>query len=205
MYAIPWAQLSQPTPADRLQEFVSADRRRAGTLPSDRACQSPPADLLRLGTRQLRDLLEQFTQVSRRSRTTQPPLEPSVLVNEVARRLLGTGGLQDLPGREDFIAHLANSFRRSLLPPTAGGVAGRFRVSLAPCGMARAAGNRAVASALHKLEKDRALASQIVILRWFGGLNTTEIAGQLFREQGSIATQWMVAKRWLSENLPRSA
>lgn len=201
MYAVPWRDLSPTNTPVTSAGIARTTGRHDANLSEDRGAGGPSADLMHLGARQLRDLLEQFTTNAGRCRTAHPPLEPSVLVNEVARRLLGSGGLQDLPGRGDFIAHLAGSFRHALLPPTAGGVAGRFRVSLAPCGMARAAGNREVARTLAKLERGRLLAAQITILRWFGGMQMGEIAAQLFREESSIATQWMVTKRWLSENL----
>ena len=193
------------------QPFLPSDSARQSFDPAltDRAGpQSTPADLLRVSRWQLKRLVARHSPADRCPRQViASPLEPTTLVNEVARQLLGAGGLQDLPSRSDFLADLAIDFRRLIRRrenedrPTSVVMTSDTTLAL---GLLALPNNPTVArvdAALRAIEKQSPKHAQIAILRLFGGMTSAEIAVQMNMTVGRVASGWANAKSWLRRRL----
>jgi len=55
--------------------------------------------------------------------------------------------------------------------------------------------------AITKLESERAIAAQIVILKFYGGLTRSQIADQLELSESAVWREWEFAKAWLHSAL----
>jgi len=194
---------SQPFfPSDSSHQLLDpALTDRAGPL-------STPADLLRVSRWQLKRLVARHSPADRCPRQViASPIEPTTLVNEVARQLLGAGGLQDLPNRTDFLADLAIDFRRLIRRrhdqdrPTSVVMTSETTLAL---GLLALPGNPTVAqvdAAMRAIEAQSPRHAQIAILRLFGGMTSAEIADQMNMSVGRVASGWANAKSWLRRRL----
>ncbi|MEM6798672.1 MAG: ECF-type sigma factor, partial [Planctomycetota bacterium] len=116
---------------------------------------------------------------------------------EVARRMLGASGAQDLPSRSDFYADLAQSLRRMLRQETATGFSQTASLALTPLELDQPARPAVLSGVLDRLEEKSSRHAQIVILRLLGGMTTAEIAEQMGLPAARIATGWETAREWL--------
>jgi RNA polymerase sigma factor (TIGR02999 family) len=131
-------------------------------------------------------------------------LQPTALVHEAYLRLMGKSGLQ-LENRRQFFFAAARAMRDILVERARrkaglkhGG--GRQRVELAeqpaPDGLP-VAEILALHEALCDLEKEDALKSQIVQLRYFAGMTIPETATALGVSERTLHRHWRFIKAWL--------
>ena len=151
-----------------------------------------PGDLLRVSRWELRRLVNRVCRDNR----SNVPIDPTALVHEVARRMLGAGGPQDLPSRSDFYADLAHALRRMLRQQAQAGFGPASALTMVelPC----SAGPSALDGLLSRLEEKSPRHAQIAILRLFGGMTTAEIADQMGLSQERVRVGWQTTKEWLS-------
>lgn len=132
-------------------------------------------------------------------------LEPNALVNELCARLLG-GDPIAYNDRAHFFAIAARTMRRILIDHARARVTGRRggvqrRVALSAVeGWSPVAHHEDVVAldeALAKLEKVDPRAAQVVELRFFGGLQTEEIAEVLQVSPITVKRDWKAARAWL--------
>lgn len=137
-------------------------------------------------------------------------LQPSALINEAALRLLRRNSLESMPDRAYFFGAMVRAMRHVLIDHARcrasirrGG--GRSNLSLDQMiqVMERESGVDLVVldDALSRLASERETASQIVELRFFGGLSLPEIAEQLTISLATVNREWRYARAWLLEQL----
>jgi RNA polymerase sigma factor (TIGR02999 family) len=134
-------------------------------------------------------------------------LQPTALVHEAYLRLAHLRGF-DCNGREHFIAVVARAMRRVLVDHSRARNAAKRNAGAAPSPEFTTSAN------LDPLEVDRALDSlseehprkaQVVELRFFGGLEFTEIATALDISLATAERDWRFARAWLQDKLGASA
>lgn len=129
-------------------------------------------------------------------------LETGALVHEAFLRLLGQGRVS-WKSRSHFFAIAALMMRRVLIEHA------RRRHPHLPLeaageeGMAEAPESLAVDEALRQLGVRHPQARRIVELRFFGGLNESEIAGVLGVSVPTVKRRWRFARAWLHRYLAR--
>jgi RNA polymerase sigma-70 factor (ECF subfamily) len=132
-------------------------------------------------------------------------LEPNALVNEVYVRLFGTQpfSYQD---RVHFFALAAQTMRRILIDHARAGHAGKRggeqqRVSLSAVDGWSPGPNHedllALDALLSKLATVAPRAARVVELRFFGGLQESEVAEVLGVSEITVKRDWKVARAWL--------
>ena len=135
-------------------------------------------------------------------------ISPTGLVNEVYLRLANQGGVK-IQSRAHFYALAARVMRCVLVDRTRRRRAGKrqgslIRVSVEELdGVAREPDLDLVAldHALNGLAALDPLKSQIVELRFFGGLAVDDVAEALGLSPRTVARQWVLAKAWLYSEL----
>ena len=158
------------------------------------------ADIIRVAYEDLRRVAQAQMRQQRQDHT----LSSTALVHEVAIRLLGNGHVAP-ENRSQFLAYAATAMRRILVDHA------RMR------GAQKRIGSR------HKLEFDEALVaaseqrddflrlnealdelaelqprlSQIVEMRYFGGMSGAEVAAALNVSRSTVNRDWEAAKAWL--------
>lgn len=168
--------------------------------------------LIPLVYEELHRLAQRFMADERRGHT----LQPTALVNEAFLRLVNAGpaGFQD---RTHFFAISARVMRRILVDWARLRRAQKrgsdmplleVRENLVVAGDVRpwgASGNDLIAidDALKTLEEMDARKSQIVELRFFGGLSIKETADVLKVSEETIRKDWNITKSWLKRELVR--
>ena len=136
-------------------------------------------------------------------------LQPTALVNEVYLRLVDIGQVS-WNDRAHFLAVVARSMRRILvdrararLSAKRGGFA--HTIALEEAGDVPARVRRpdlvALDAALARLGKVDPRRSQVVELRYFGGLDIDETAAVLNVSRSTVIRDWTVAKAWLFREL----
>ncbi|MEM6329936.1 MAG: ECF-type sigma factor [Planctomycetota bacterium] len=168
---------------------------------SDRVAQSRhEVGCLEVGRRQLgrRELTRLWKEADARAAGVggrPAPIDPTTLVNEVARRMLGAAGAQDLPCRSDFFADLALALRGLLRRH--GPARSHAWLDLGAIGAGRATRPAALDAVLRRLEDASPRHAQIAALRLLGGLTTAEIALQTGLTRQRAAIGWVTARDWM--------
>jgi RNA polymerase sigma-70 factor (ECF subfamily) len=135
-------------------------------------------------------------------------LQPTALVNEAFIKLFRSGPIE-WKNRNHFYAVAATVMRRILVDharkvrgPERGG--GRVRVELDEA-LAYTEAIRedflGVEEALQRLEEKSPRAARVVVMRFFGGMEMEEIAGELGVTSRTVKRDWAVARTWLYEQL----
>jgi len=162
--------------------------------------------LLEVAYEELRGLAAGFMRRERSNHT----LQATALVNEAAMRLMSSDVLNSASSRAYFFGAMANAMRRILVD--------HARKSSA---LRRGGGERGVPLdvVVHTVEDDQGVdlvalndaldqlaaasprQSEIVVLRFFGGLSIPEIAEHLGVSQSTVEKDWRVARAWLRGTL----
>ena len=158
---------------------------------------------------QLQRIAARFLRNERNDHT----LEPNALVNELYVRLLGTEPVT-FNNRAHFFAIAAQTMRRILVDHARSRIADKRggdqqRVSLSAVeGWNPISDNQDLLDldrALSKLEKADPRAARVVELRFFGGLQESEVAEALDVSLMTVKRDWKVARAWLIARLqPRA-
>jgi RNA polymerase sigma factor (TIGR02999 family) len=138
-------------------------------------------------------------------------LQTTALVHEAYLRLLGQRGV-DWGDRAHFFAIASTMMRRILVDHARARLSGKRAHREAPLSVATglpAAGGREV----ELLDLDRALdllageqprTARIVEMRFFGGLENSEIAAVLELSERTVEREWSYARAWLRRELTRA-
>jgi RNA polymerase sigma factor (TIGR02999 family) len=135
-------------------------------------------------------------------------LETGALVNEAFLRLLGQGQA-GWKNRSHFFAIAALMMRRILVEQARRHQCGAGRAphlsleAIAAVGTVEAPEIRALGDALRQLGARHPQARKIVELRYFGGLNESEIAEMLGISVPTVKRRWRFARAWLHRYLAR--
>ncbi len=136
-------------------------------------------------------------------------LSPTAVVHEAVIKLLGEAALDRAADRSYLFASAARAMREVLIDHarrrgTARRGGGRHRVPLdAVVDYFEDQGLDLVAvhEALDRLAERNGRQSQVVTLRYFGGLTVPEIAEALGVSVGTVERDWRIARAWLSNEL----
>ena len=136
-------------------------------------------------------------------------LSPAAVVHEAVIRLLGEAAFDRAGDRSYLFATAARAMREVLIDharrrATARRGGGRLRVPLdAVVDYFEDQGLDLVAvhEALDRLAERNGRQSQVVTLRYFGGLTVPEIAEALGVSVGTVERDWRIARAWLSNEL----
>ena len=153
---------------------------------------------------ELRRLAQHYMKSERRNHT----LQPTALVNEMYMRLANIDRMQ-WRDRAHFIATAARLMRRVLVDyaRTSGREKRGGRISVASLDEAEAIADArvldvvALDDALSSLAEIDPRQSQVVELRFFGGLSVEETAEALNISAATVKREWTVAKAWLHDQL----
>ena len=136
-------------------------------------------------------------------------LSPTAVVHEAVIRLLGDAAIDRAPDRSYLFAAAARAMREVLIDharrrATARRGGDRRRVPLdavADYFADQGLDLIAVHEALGRLAGLHERQSQVVTLRYFGGLTVPEIAEALEVSVGTVERDWRIARAWLSNEL----
>lgn len=167
------------------------------------------ADLLPLVYEELRRLAAAKMAQERPGQT----LQATALVHEAYLRLVGAPDRQQWDNRWHFYAAAAEAMRRIVLNRARdkkrlkrGGEFRRVDFHQLELGQdERDEELLALAEALEVLEREDAIAAQVVKLRFFAGLKQREVASALGVSLRSAERQWAFAQAWLFDRLRRDA
>jgi RNA polymerase sigma factor (TIGR02999 family) len=182
---------SPPSVTQLLQRWSAGDREAAtAVLPQ------VYDELRRIAARQLRGERGGHT------------LQATAVVHEAYLRLGEVGGLH-WPSREHFFAFAAHLVRRVLVDHARrrnsdkrGGHRERVTLSeAADVALGKSTDLEALDDALASLQALDPLKATIVELRFFAGLTSEEIAGQLGISAETVGRHWRRAKTWLHDQL----
>ncbi|HXQ74111.1 MAG TPA: ECF-type sigma factor [Pyrinomonadaceae bacterium] len=161
-------------------------------------------ELVPLVYKELRKLAASYLRHERHERT----LQPTALINEVFVRLIDQSEIR-WQSRAHFFGIAARLMRRILVDRVRvrqaakrGGV--HYSLSLSKADRIAGKSNvdlLALNLALHKLDELDPQQSQIVELRFFGGLTIEESAEVLSVSHATIERQWKMARAWLRVEL----
>lgn len=156
------------------------------------------------------DELRALAEAYMRRETTGHTLQPTALVHEVFLRLVESDKLE-WKGRAQFIALAASQIRKVLVDHSR-----RRGASKRGAGLRRTALEVDPAtsreSAVDLLDLNDALAalaqrsprqSQVVELRFFGGLSVAEVASVLDISERTVKDDWRTARAWLKQAMER--
>ncbi len=138
-------------------------------------------------------------------------LEPSALLNEAFIRLIGQGALAKAPNRRYLFAAAARAMRQILVEHARerragkrGGDQQRLPID-AVLNYFETHGVDVVRvhEALDQLAAVHARQSQVVTLRFFGGLSLKEVAQQLKVSVATVQSDFRIARAWLRKELQR--
>jgi RNA polymerase sigma factor (TIGR02999 family) len=136
-------------------------------------------------------------------------LPPTAVVHEAVIRLLGDAAFDRAADRSYLFAAAARAMREVLIDharrrATARRGGGRRRISLdavADYFADQGLDLVAVHEALDRLAGLHQRQSQVVTLRYFGGMTVPEIAAALDVSVGTVERDWRIARAWLSNEL----
>lgn len=175
------------------------DRAITGATDADRQAIE---DLLPLVYQELRQLAGAYLRADRPGQT----LQPTALVHEAYLRLTRSGD-PGWDGKHHFFGAAANAMRqiivdhaRKRLAAKRGG--GWRRVQTEQNSMCLGASPEDVVAlndALATLEAKQPRLSQVVVLRYFGGLSEEDAAGVLGVSARTVRRDWVLAKAFLAE------
>lgn len=167
------------------------------------------ADLLPLVYDELRRLAAEKMAQERPGQT----LQATALVHEAYLRLVGDNDSPQWDHRWHFFAAAAEAMRRIILNGARdkkrlkrGG--DLRRVELEQIDLSSDTNDAelvALAEALDELERDDAVAAQVVKLRFFAGLKQREVAAAMGISLRTVERQWAFAQAWLYDRLRRDA
>jgi RNA polymerase sigma factor (TIGR02999 family) len=168
----------------------------------------PPEELLPLVYSELRTLAA--ARMARES--AGQTLQATALVHEAWMRIAGQSG-QRWDNRGHFFAAAAEAMRRILIENARrksrlkhGG--GQIRVELEGLELASASPDEQVLlldDALAKLQAEDPQKARIVVMKFFGGMTTAEIAELLGVTERTVERQWAFAKAWLLREIRKAA
>ena len=163
------------------------------------------ASVISLVYKELRAIAASYLQQERHDHT----LQPTALVHEAYLRLMGSRQSVSWQNRTHFYGIAAKIMRQILVQHARtrtaakrGGLA--QRVSLEDAEIAvedGAAGLVALDGALEDLARDFPRQSEVVVLKFFGGLEVREIAGVLQVSEKTVLRDWSFARLWLYREL----
>ncbi len=137
-------------------------------------------------------------------------LQPTALVHEAAMRIFGSSDAAEIPNRPYFFASMARAMRRILIEHA------RQKNAKKRGGDQDRVGLDAVVAAVEKehdlnlLELDTALvelskvdqrASEVVTLRFFGGMEMQDISEHLEISLSTVERDWRFARAWLRQTM----
>jgi RNA polymerase sigma factor (TIGR02999 family) len=158
--------------------------------------------------RELRRLAASYLRRERSGHT----LEPTALVNEVYVRLIGQNEEMDWQSRSHFLAIAAQHMRQILVDYARRHAADKRGggVNMVPLEdvelsiESRSANLLALDHALEELAKADGRKARVIELKYFGGLQMTEIAGVLGISVGTVEKDVRIANAWLRAALGAS-
>jgi RNA polymerase sigma-70 factor, ECF subfamily len=164
----------------------------------------PIEELLPMVYKELQRLAAHFLRQERADHT----LQPTALVHEAYLRLLGQKNLT-LANRSQFFAMAAKMMRRILVDyaksrhrQKRGGLQQKIPLDEVPClSQERAASLVALDDSLKRFAELYPRKSQVVELRYFGGLSVEEAAEVLHISKPTVMRDWDFAKAWLYQEL----
>jgi RNA polymerase sigma factor (TIGR02999 family) len=133
-------------------------------------------------------------------------LQPTALVHEAAVRLLGEGALARVQGRRHFFGAMATAMRRVLVDHARARRADRrgggrpalpLDEALDQLEQSQRIDLLGLDDALRELAARNPRQAEVVVLRFFGGLEMDEIAGHLGVSLSTVEKDWRVARAWL--------
>lgn len=132
-------------------------------------------------------------------------LTPTALIHEAWIRLASEGAEQNAADRVQFYALAARRMRQVLIDHARRRDAGKRGDGQAPLSLSRAGALAseadvdalALEQALQQLEAHDARKAQVVELRWYGGLEMSEIAALLGISRATAQRDWEVARAFL--------
>ena len=164
-------------------------------------------ELIPVVHKELRRLAHRYMSGEREGHT----LQTTALVNEAYLRLVDSSQVQ-WQNRAHFFAMAAQLMRRVLVDfartrnyQKRGGEVLRVEFDEAWMGSTEGGGDLVVAldDALQELAKFDARKSQVVEMRFFGGLSATETAEVLKVSEDTVLRDWKLAKSWLLRELKK--
>jgi RNA polymerase sigma-70 factor (ECF subfamily) len=185
-----------PPPSQQITAWL-ADWRRGDTQASERLTGAVHAELRQIAARFLRDERQGHT------------LEPLALVNELWIRLMG-GEPVSYQNRAHFFAIAAQTMRRILIDYARARTAGKRGGDQQQVNWSAVDGWNPVAhyediiildQALSTLARADPRAAQVVELRFFSGLQESEVAEVLGVSIITVKRDWKVARAWLAGRL----
>ncbi len=165
--------------------------------------------LIELAYDELRALAASLMRSERAAHT----LQPTALVHEAALKFFRADALRDMRGRAHFFGSMALAMRRILVDHARrsgalrrGGDQKRVPLDVVVDNLERAGRFRLIDldEKLEQLQQMNRRQSDVVTLRFFGGLEMTEIAEQLDVSLSTVEKDWRVAKAWLRGQLVES-
>jgi len=165
---------------------------------------SAAAELVPLVYSELRSLAAAILRQENRGHT----LDPTALVHEAFLKLVDQTRVQ-WKGRAHFFAVCAQAMRRILVDHARGKHrqkrgGGRVRLTLKPdlaLSPSRDEDVLALDEALEKLSRLDPRQARIVELRFFGGLNVSEVADVLGVSKRTVESDWTMVRAWLRREL----
>lgn len=135
-------------------------------------------------------------------------LQPTALINELYRRL-ADAELPEWRNRTHFLAVAANTLRRILIDHARaqraqrrGGKAVKVQSDLIDIGSACSYEDLLIIDeTLDQLEKADPRAARVAELRFFTGLEASEIAAELGISEVTVNRDWRFARAWLADRL----
>jgi len=138
-----------------------------------------------------------------------PWLTPTSVVHEAVIRLVRDPALVNAPSRRELLVAAARVMRHVLVDHARRRAAGRRGGGWTKVSLERADGQRrgsgvdvlAVHDALKELSKKSRRQSQVMTLRYFGGLTVPEVAETLGVSVVTVERDWRLARAWLRQRL----
>lgn len=151
------------------------------------------------------DELHRIAALHMRAERAGHSLTPTALIHEAWIRLANEGAAQPAADRVQFYALAARRMRQVLIDHARRRDADKRGAGLAPLSLSRAADQAAEApveamaleQALQQLEAHDPRKAQVVELRWYGGLEMSEIAALLGISRATAQRDWEVARAFL--------
>ena len=168
--------------------------------------QSAEAELFAVAFDELRNAASKLMKSERTDHT----LQPSALINEAALRIIRANAIDAMPDRAYFFGAMVRAMRHVLIDHARSRSAQR-RGSGQPVAsldqaidvMQKESGVDLIAldDALKELATKRERTSQIVELRFFGGMSLPEVAQHLSVSLATVNREWRYARAWLYDQL----
>ena len=168
--------------------------------------QQAQEELFALAYEELRELAARLMRRERQDHT----LQPTALVNEAALKVFQPEALSQVPNRSYFFGAMAQAMRRILVDyarkrhaQRRGGSARREPLDETLRFVEENSGANILAldEALSRLQLQDERTYQVVMLRFFAGLEHKEIASQLNVSVSTVDRDWRFAKAWLRNEM----